>query len=190
MDIIITKRLTLRPPLEVDAEQIAHALNDVEVSRNLSDTPHPYDLSDAHEWIKWSKRQTFVYTIHRQKLAGVVRMRDGAEAPIIGFWLAKEFWGNRYMDEALKAVLTKAFGGGINKIACSVFADNEAAIAILKKNGFQITGEGRSFCPARGESYPTTKAILKNADFQNLNTNAQGKQGEKGEQNEQDEQAA
>ena len=180
MDIIITKRLTLRPPLEVDAEQIAHALNDAEVSRNLSDTPHPYALSDAHEWIKWSRRQTFVYTIHRQKLAGVIRMRDGAEAPIIGFWLAKEFWGKGYMDESLKAVLARAFEGGINKIACSVFADNEAAIAILKKNGFQITGEAKSFCPARGESYPTTKAILKNDDFQKLNANAQTKnaQGE------------
>ena len=165
MDILRTKRLTLRTPLEVDAEQITKAISNKNVSRNLSGTPYPYTLSDANDWIKWTRRHPFVYTIHRQRLAGVVRIREGAEAPILGFWLDEPFWSKGYMNEAVQVVLAKAFESGVSKIASNVFADNEAAIAILQKNGFGVVGEGKSFCPARGESFPTTKTMIRRDEY-------------------------
>ena len=52
MDILVTRRLTLRPPLDVDADAIATALQNKDVTRMLTNVPNPYGLDDAVNWIK------------------------------------------------------------------------------------------------------------------------------------------
>ena len=42
MDILVTKRLTLRPPLEVDIDDIALFIGNRNVSRMLARVPYPY----------------------------------------------------------------------------------------------------------------------------------------------------
>ena len=57
MDILVTKRLTLRPPLEVDIDDIAEFIGNWNVSRMLARVPHPYFPKDAEDWIE-ACRQT------------------------------------------------------------------------------------------------------------------------------------
>ena len=51
MNVLISPRLTLRPPAPPDAEDIALWLSDRNVARMLARVPHPYHVEDAEEWI-------------------------------------------------------------------------------------------------------------------------------------------
>ena len=51
MHVLITPRLTMRPPASPDADDIALWLSDPAVARMLGPVPHPYASTDAMEWI-------------------------------------------------------------------------------------------------------------------------------------------
>ena len=57
MDILVTRRLTLRPPLEVDAEAITSALQNKDVTRMLANVPNPYGHNHAISYIKKAEMQ-------------------------------------------------------------------------------------------------------------------------------------
>jgi len=167
MDILVTKRLTLRPPLDVDAENIATSLGNANVSRNLSKVPHPYAQSDAEEWVKKNKNHPCVFTLHREQLLGVVQVANGAEQPMLGYWLAEPFWGNGYMSEAVRAVLAYAFRYyDCEAIGSYSFTDNHSSLRVMEKMGFEVSGKGTMFNPTRGEGYPTQKMRLERETFE------------------------
>ncbi|MEL6751173.1 MAG: GNAT family N-acetyltransferase, partial [Pseudomonadota bacterium] len=103
LDVLVTRNLTLRPPLQVDCDSIAEALADPTVSRNLTGVPHPYGVKDAQAWLE-SFATTYpddvVYTVHRERLIGVVavHIRDGK--PALGYWFSPCAWGKGYATQA------------------------------------------------------------------------------------------
>ena len=167
LDVLVTKRMTLRPPLTVDAESIATALSNPNVSRNLSKVPAPYALSDAQEWISANGKKPCLFTLHREQLMGVAQVRDGAEMPMLGYWLAEPFWGKGYMSEAVRAVLAHAFRHyDVDIIGSYAFIDNPASLKIMEKMGFEQSGKGTMFNPTRGEGVPTIKTELLRENFE------------------------
>jgi len=168
MNVLISPRLTLRPPAPPDAEDIALWLSDRAVARMLAKVPHPYHVEDAEEWIDRvaADPAAMVYTVHRERLIGVVSLEGDPAAPTLGYWLAAPWHGRGYMTEAAHALLAHAFATrGIGVVRSSVFADNPASLRVQRKLGFCIAGAGETFAHARNASVQTLTTRLTAAGF-------------------------
>ncbi|MEL6948118.1 MAG: GNAT family N-acetyltransferase [Pseudomonadota bacterium] len=171
IDILITRRLTLRPPLDVDAEAIVRGLSDIDVASRLTSVPQPYSEKDARDWIarNRSNPEKCKYTVHREQLIGVVSVHEKYDTPTLGYWFAKPFWGKGYATEAARAVLARAFRVyRTDVIESYAFEDNVASLRVMEKLGFEAIGKGETFCKALGTTKPDVKTKLKRAAFERL----------------------
>ena len=111
IDILITRRLTLRPPLEVDAEALARGLGDFDVASRLSRVPHPYGLQDAVDWIASKQEEPGLcdFTVHREKLIGAVSVHQRHDHPTLGYWFAKPAALGRDVDDIRTSVTRDKF---------------------------------------------------------------------------------
>jgi RimJ/RimL family protein N-acetyltransferase len=174
MDILVTKRLTLRPPLEVDLDDIAEFIGNPNVSRMLARVPYPYFRKDAKEWVEHATAnveagQDMAFTIHRERLIGGITLEgfdDGV--PELGYWLAEPAWGKGYATEAAAAVLAHAFTTRqVEKVMSSAFKENLASLNIQQKLGFKLNGEKSIWSLARGEMVEAWTTGLTRRDFAN-----------------------
>jgi RimJ/RimL family protein N-acetyltransferase len=174
MDILVTKRLTLRPPLEVDLDDIAEFIGNPNVSRMLARVPYPYFRKDAEEWVNCataniSAGQDMAFTIHRERLIGGITLEgfdDGV--PELGYWLAEPAWGKGYATEAAAAVLAHAFTTRqVEKVMSSAFKENLASLNIQQKLGFKLNGEKSIWSLSRGEMVEAWTTELTRRDFAN-----------------------
>ncbi len=152
MHILVAKRLTLRPLVALDADDIAAALSNWKVARNLAVVPYPYFPADAHDWIAGLafRPDDLVYTIHRERLIGVVSLEGGGPAPRLGYWLAEEAHGRGFMTEAAAALIDHAISTRrIEAVESSVFVDNPASMQVQRKLGFVTTGLTQIYCRPR-----------------------------------------
>jgi RimJ/RimL family protein N-acetyltransferase len=170
LDVLITRNLTLRPPLEVDAEDIAEALADPAVSSNLSNAPHPYTLQDAYRWIEHSRTSDeagLVYTAHKERLIGVVQVHLRDEVPTLGYWFRPEVWGRGFASQAAQAALAYAFRHfEAEAVASYAYQDNHASLRVLEKLGFSQTGESTRFNHVRGEDVAAVDVRLTREAFE------------------------
>lgn len=153
MHILVTRRLTLRPPTWLDAEDIAAGLSNWNVARMLGPVPYPYFSADALEWIDGPAAATddLVYTIHRERLIGVVSLHGVGGVPKLGYWLAEPWHGHGYMTEAAAALISHAFATRpLPAIVSSVFVDNPASLRVQQKLGFETTGLTEIYSRPRG----------------------------------------
>lgn len=172
MDILVTKRLTLRPPLEVDLDDIAELLGNPNVSRMLARVPYPYFRKDAQDWLEKvtaniEAGQHMAFTLHRERLIGVVSLSGFDEgAPKLGYWLAEPAWGQGYATEAAAAILAYAFNAThIELVEASVAKANPASLNVQKKLGFKLTGEKNTWSLSRGEMVEAWTTELTRRDF-------------------------
>jgi len=172
MDILITPRLTLRPPAWPDAHDIADGLSNWDVARMLAVVPAPYFTRDAKDWIEQvsARPDALVYTIHRERLIGVVSIEGDGPEPRLGYWLNERAQGQGYMTEAATALIGHAFGKRkLAGIASSVFIDNPASMRVQQKLGFRQTGISQSFSRARDTMVDTLMTRLDAAHWHNRN---------------------
>ncbi|MBO6717204.1 MAG: GNAT family N-acetyltransferase [Rhizobiaceae bacterium] len=168
MHVLLTSRLTLRPPALPDAEEIALWLNNRNVSRMLGPVPYPYWPADAEEWIvgQFEKPEGLVYTIHRERLIGVVSIDEVGSEPRLGYWLGEPWHGRGFMTEAAQALIAHAFATRqIRSISSSVFADNPASMRVQEKLGFVVTGAKRTWCRSRQAQVPAWTTRLTASAF-------------------------
>jgi len=151
-----TERLMLRRMQAADAQAIFGILSDDEVTRYYDEATFT-DLSQASEqieaWengyihrrcIRWGialKENNLIigscgfYGIHPWHLRGS-----------IGYELARPFWRQGLMSEALTAILALGFGGmGLNRIDAVLMPENIASIRLLEKLGFCNEGLLRQY---------------------------------------------
>ena len=171
MDILVTKRLTLRPPLEVDIDDIAEFIGNRNVSRMLARVPFPYFRKDAEGWIDRATQniaagQDLVFTIHRERLIGIISLEGLDGVPELGYWLAEPAWGKGFATEAGAAVLAHAYATrDIDLVRSAVFKENDASFNVQKKLGFRLTGNGLKWSVARNEMTPEYLTELTRRDF-------------------------
>ncbi len=173
MEILVTKRLTLRPPLEVDADAITAAFQNTNITRNLSAAPNPYKRADALDWIenKASDPDAVNLSIHRQRLLGVVSVRKNSQGHYdLGYWLDEPAWGCGFMTEAARAALSHAFRKfGLSDVHSGAYEDNPASMAVLNKLGFEKGPEDeRHFNPTRNCDVLCNRVILTRDHFISL----------------------
>ena len=160
MTLIVTDRLTLRPPQEADAEALVRGLNNLNVSRWTGRIPHPYGHDDAEAFFAYDRQKPgdaliLAITLH-DTLIGVI----GIEGEL-GYWLAEPHWGHGYGTEAARAVTDHAFTAlGFEEMDASYHLGNAASRRILHGLGFVETGEGSGFSKARQADVPHMKLKL------------------------------
>lgn len=158
-----TDRLFLRPAWPEDAEALASAIRHEEIVRNLGSVPWPYGIEDAHEKISIDANSAphdvncliFLRTNGAPELIGNIAFghwNEQAPHPEIGYWITKAHWGKGYATEAGFAMLQAAFLGlGYPILGAGHYVDNPASGTVLRKLGFEPTGETLSYpCRSRG----------------------------------------
>lgn len=144
----VTPRLLLRPGWPEDAGALFAAINDEAIVRNLARAPWPYRLEDARQFLslpddlahpRWL---IFTRTDGPPQLAGCIGIgpQDNGEVEL-GYWISRSHWGRGYATEAGQAVLQNIRTLGHKRLVASHFVDNPASGSVLRKLGFQPTGQ-------------------------------------------------
>jgi RimJ/RimL family protein N-acetyltransferase len=169
---IETKRLVLRPIGLLDAVDVAMALGDFEVTKNLSRVPYPYRESDAVEWINMQPKSptpqntNFVVRGHTGKFCGVVGFDEGEIGPEIGYYLARPMWGKGFMSEAASAAIAWQFEQtDETAIISGAYLFNPASLAIQYKLGFENTHVEDRDCIAQNQAFPLQVTKLERSNF-------------------------
>lgn len=111
--IFETERLFLRPPILEDAETIFKLYaQDVEVTRFLTWKPHP-DLETTRSVIRrqiedWEQGTRFEWVITQStdhQLLGMIGMRINRFESILGYVLARLYWGQGIMTEMVRTLI-------------------------------------------------------------------------------------
>lgn len=164
-----TPRLALRPVTRDDAAVFARHLSDLEVTRWLARVPHPYRLADALAFTDHVRHASLVGSAVTLALVpepalrpdpaaggdaeavGVVALHGLDGTPEFGYWLAKPYWGQGLMTEAVAAALAWIHGTlQVRTVTSGAFVGNEASLAIQARFGFRTVGRSRRECQALG----------------------------------------
>jgi ribosomal-protein-alanine N-acetyltransferase len=115
--------------------------------------PYPYTDADADWWINHSIENTRKLG---RSVSWALRKADGqliggigfhdfepgkSHRAELGYWLAKPFWNQGIMSEAVKKVVEYGFREfGLLRITANVFHFNIGSARVLEKAGFQLEG--------------------------------------------------
>ena len=142
---IRTERLFLRPGWLEDAPELARAIGDRAIVRNLARVPWPYREEHAFAWLSLEKDPylpSFLITLPEEvgRIVGVAGFHEERGDPAIGYWIARQHQGNGYATEAVQALVKLARTLGYSRVRADHFADNPASGRVLRKAGFLPTG--------------------------------------------------
>ena len=162
-----TERLTLRPFVPSDAEALHRLINDWEVTRTLAVVPFPYHRDMADSWIAAADRQLRDGTGYHLAITGQegdkeilvgsvgLRLEPGVRSAHLGYWVGRQFWGHGVATEAAGRLVRWSLANlDIDRIEAAVATDNPVSGAVLRRIGFQQTGEGMGHSVARGADHP------------------------------------
>ncbi|NCP10864.1 MAG: GNAT family N-acetyltransferase [Sphingomonadales bacterium] len=142
-----TERLLLRPGFTEDAEELARAIGDEGIVRNLASAPWPYEERHARDFLASERHPllpSFVLMLRTRGAPRIVGSCGIGEAPEggieLGYWIARPYWGLGFATEAARAVVAIARSTGIRAIHAGHFTDNPASGRVLVKAGFRPTG--------------------------------------------------
>jgi ribosomal-protein-alanine N-acetyltransferase len=159
--ILTTSRLTLRELAPTDVDAIFTYLSDPEVARFLSTGPH-HQIEQTRQLISFlaslfpnqaGLRWAITLNGHHQVIgtcgfhAWYPRYR--AE---VGYELARRYWGQGIMQEAVQAILSFGFGElGLHRVEAIVLVGNTTSARFLQKLGFQHEGVMQEYELVNGE---------------------------------------
>jgi RimJ/RimL family protein N-acetyltransferase len=172
---LATERLALRPLTMGHAGALARHLGDIEVSRWLARVPHPYAPSDARAFVDHVRAAAAAGSAvtlsispldAKGDLLGVVALHGLETAPELGYWLARPYWGQGIMTEAVWAMLAHVYETlRVDVIHSGAFKGNDASLAIQRRMGFATVGISRRPCLARGTVAEHVDTKLSRAEF-------------------------
>ncbi|MBI4526736.1 MAG: GNAT family N-acetyltransferase [Deltaproteobacteria bacterium] len=148
-EILETDRLRLRRPLMEDAAVIfAQYAQDQDVTRYLTWRPHR-TIEETYEFLRdcpagWEAGKLFQWGIVRKQdgqFLGMIAVRVDGHKWELGYVLARTYWGNGYMTEAVKGVIDWALKQpGIYRVWAVCDIENAASARVLEKAGMEREG--------------------------------------------------
>ena len=156
-----TDRLLLRPGWAEDAPELARAIADEQIVRNLATAPWPYALKDAEAFLASPRDPVMPSFLITERTAGAPRIvgscglgRRPSGAVEMGYWIARPHWGQGFATEAARALIDIARTLKLPRLEASHFIDNPASGRVLEKLGFVPTGLSatRYSCARGGEA--------------------------------------
>ena len=150
----ITERLLLRPGWAEDAPALAAAIGDEAIVRNTARVPWPYALSDAEAFLALPaiplRPRFLIFRRRDARLVGGIGLHGEAVAEL-GYWIARDAWGQGYATEAGRAVIALADQSlRLPRIVASHALDNPVSGRVLAKLGFVPGGLGAIHSLGRG----------------------------------------
>jgi len=151
-----TERLVLRELRLDDAESLFAVLGDEEVTEFYDDEVYR-EVSQAEGQIEaWAEgfeaRRSIRWGIARREddvmvgTCGYYGFHGWHRRGGIGYELARSFWRQGIMTEALSAIIEFGFGEiGLNRIQAVVMPANEGSVKLLEKLGFRQEGILREY---------------------------------------------
>ncbi len=144
-----TERLRLRRPAREDAPAIFERYAcDPAVTRYLLFRPLTR-LSEAEEFVKnciqsWEQGSAYTWLIESRdtsRLLGAITARVEGHRVDLGYVLARDSWGQGYMTEAVKAVVSWAFAQPeVYRVQAYCDLDHSASRHVMEKAGMQREG--------------------------------------------------
>jgi [ribosomal protein S5]-alanine N-acetyltransferase len=173
MIILETERLIFRPHEPGDLEAFCAMEQDAEFRRYIGGAPRTREAAEA-------KFQAALQPVHdRLSMWATVLKANGcyigrcgvycniqdnaaiAGEGVLGYYLARAYWGKGLATEAASAFVRFGFGDlGLQKIVSAVQVENQASVRVLEKLGFELIWreEGRRsfyhFALLRPENQP------------------------------------
>jgi RimJ/RimL family protein N-acetyltransferase len=156
-----TERLLLRPGWAEDAPELARAIADEQVVRNLATAPWPYRHEDAEAFLAAPRDPAMPSFLITERTEGAPRIvgscglgRRPSGAVEMGYWIARQHWGKGFATEASQALIEIAKTLKLPRLEASHFLDNPASGRVLEKLGFVATGMSatRYSCARGGEA--------------------------------------
>ncbi len=161
--LLTGKKISLGILLEADVPFLFRVINDPDVHRYLS---NPGRMMYEHEELEWVRtlgqkeqdsRHFAIIENSTGNIAGVVGVREinfSNGSGILGYFLAKEYWGNGYSTEAVGLALKFCFETlNLRKLISAVFEPNVASMRVLIKNGFKECGRYHRHSFVRGHGF-------------------------------------
>jgi RimJ/RimL family protein N-acetyltransferase len=167
-----TPRLLLRPGFPEDAPALAAAIADEAIVRNLATAPWPYRMRDAEAFLASPRDPVLPSFLIYERTDGAPQLvgscglgRRPSGAVVMGYGIARPFWGRGIATEACLALLEIARTLGLPSLEGSHFMDNPASARVLEKLGFEPLGivAPRMSC-ARGAEVPARLMRLRLQD--------------------------
>ncbi|HEU4595476.1 MAG TPA: GNAT family N-acetyltransferase [Pyrinomonadaceae bacterium] len=147
--LLETERLTLRPPRMEDAAAIFESYGrDEEVTRFLTFAPNQ-TLEQLEEFMRARLRKmeegaAITWAITRRgddTLIGMIELRLHGFKADVGYVLARRFWGQGLMTEALRAVVDFAFTlPGMYRVWAVCDVENVGSARVMEKAGMSFEG--------------------------------------------------
>lgn len=144
-----TDRLRLRKTKPSDAEAIFRQYaQDIEVTKYVSWRAHR-DFEETREYVRmcllaWEVGKAFHWVIERREdnqLMGMIIARVDGERLELGYVLARRFWRQGYMTEAVKGIIAWALKQKeIYRVWAVCDVDNLASARVMEKVGMQREG--------------------------------------------------
>jgi len=147
--------VTLRPAVVDDIELFFQLQQDSVAVRMAAFTPANLTDREVFE-TRWrrvlSDRSVVVKTVLVAGVAvgHVLKYVFGGE-PEVSYWIAREHWDRGYATEAVRLLLVEITERPIYGRAAQ---DNVGSLAVLRHNGFTVSGEGVGPAAGRGEMVP------------------------------------
>jgi ribosomal-protein-alanine N-acetyltransferase len=160
--IIETERLILRGPKPKDLQRIYDIHSDPEVMKYYGVIPYD-SVEKAQKHLDWlislhteNKGLRPVITVKNEDAyigdVGYYDYESKHHRAEIGYILAKEYWGNGMMTEALEAMLRFGFNEmGLNRVQALIDPRNNASLRVVEKHGFRYEGTFRDYELEYGE---------------------------------------
>lgn len=168
-----TDRLILRPFRIEDAQEMFNGwTNDPEVTKYLTWNTHE-NIEETKQiinlWIneyEKPERLNFAIVLKKEdKLIGgidVVGYLDGVEGtPVIGYNLAREYWGNGYMTEACRCLIEYLFSKGYSEIRIDAMPENIASIRVIEKCGGVFLNTEEDYDSLKNKTVLVNRYIVK-----------------------------
>ena len=156
-----TERLLLRPGWAEDAPELARAIADEQVVRNLATAPWPYRQEDAEAFLAAPRDPVMPSFLITERTDGAPRIvgscglgRRPSGSVEMGYWIGRQHWGKGFATEASRALIEIAKALKFPRLEASHFLDNPASGRVLEKLGFVATGMSaeRYSCARGGEA--------------------------------------
>ena len=156
-----TERLLLRPGWAEDAPELARAIADEQVVRNLATAPWPYRQEDAEAFLAAPRDPVMPSFLITERTDGAPRIvgscglgRRPSGSVEMGYWIGRQHWGKGFATEASRALIEIAKTLKLPRLEASHFLDNPASGRVLEKLGFVATGMSaeRYSCARGGEA--------------------------------------
>ncbi|TCM17300.1 RimJ/RimL family protein N-acetyltransferase [Novosphingobium sp. PhB165] len=164
---IRSERLFLRPGWPEDREEFLALIADESVVRNLSRAPWPYTADDARRFLDLPQDLLLPRLLVTQpgaagaRLLGCIGLSEMHGEVNLGYWIARDHWGQGFASEAARAMLSMARAIGHRRIVANHFIDNPASGRVLEKAGFARTGRiVERFSTGREMTYPAREYAL------------------------------